>query len=328
VQCPNGTTGTTTCSTIAAGTTTVPLSIDGPNTVNWATCQWGATFNNTAAQGSQAYKVTPYSHTIVVDGDVKDWYLNNQNGVGNLTQATQPEAFSTHAVTGAPAEGLGLVTYDATNLYLGFDNVTYGGGPTTWAYTASSAINYTGNQQAVGFVIGNGAVSQATAPANLNIPNNIFGAITLNQAEGAEYFVLWQTSAATASVYQWTAGSPGSWALVSGFAPVVKTGTSTAATGGPPAALDFELAIPWTSLPAVTTGNTSTQLTVQGIYETGFGTGTITPQFTWAYAGSTTTYDGWVNDFTNSCVSPSQTDSQASSALNSNGHPINLNPGE
>ena len=332
-SCGAATTGSTTCESVAATTASAQLQVDGPNTINWATCSFGSTFNNTTAQGSQPYKVTPYAHTIVVDGDVKDWYLNNQNGSGgNLSQAAQPEAFATADLPGqTPHSGLGLVSYDATNLYLGFDNVVYtnvGCTGTTWCYNPSAAISYTGNQQAVGIVIGNGATSQATAPANLNIPNNIFGAVTLNQAEGAQYFVLWQTSAATATVYQWTAGSPGSWALVSGLTPTVKTGTSTAGPGGEPqAAADFELAIPWTSLPAVTAANPSTELTVQGIYEIGFGTGTIAPQFTWA-AGVPGGFDGWVNDFTNSCVSPSQTDSQASSANNSNGHAINLNPGE
>jgi hypothetical protein len=290
-SCANASTGSTHCAAISTTGATPPgpnavvnVSIDGPVTVNYATCVFGASYN--AFTGSPAFKVTPYEHQIVVDGDTKEWLIG-LNGSAHNEEGGNTTAGS----------GTGLFSYDGTNLYFGF--VDASGSTTTPATFAAN--NY------IGILLGDGIA--AGAPQTVP-PQAGFGTVTIAQGLGAQYFISWQTTSTTTTVYSWTAGSPGSWSPVAtGIAVDVAAGVNSISGGS----ADVEFSIPISQLPLLTNATTNTTLT--GIYATGVGTGTPVSQFSWWAGGSTTVGDGWFNDFQNSCVAPSYTDISAPASV-------------
>ena len=295
--------GSTHCGDLVNGTSNVLLPIDGPAGITYSTCVLNAAFTLSQSSGTTSYKVTPYTHTITVDGNVSDWYIGGQNEVGN----TSPESFQ--ATNGG---GTALVTYDANDLYLGFVDATYAGAAT---YTAAAGFAVGGSSApAIGLLIGNGAATASSAPQALPTAANFntTPGITLPQSEGALYFLLWPTGGTAITAYSWNGTA---WVAATGITPTVKTG-STSLPGLASPATGFELSIPFSSLPLLTTA--TTQLTVQGIYVTGYGTAGPTQVFTWAKSSSATADDGWFNDFTNSCVAPAFVDLAAPTTINAN----------
>lgn len=303
-SCPAATTGSTTCAAVNAtsgGTlgTVVAVGIDQSLTLNYATCVAGLNAAYNGVSSAPAFLVSPYVHTINVDGTTTDWTIAGQNG------ATLNEEAITATPVAPPKNGVGMLTYDAATLYFGFLNT---GGNGTVAAPLGIQL---GTGDAVGILVGNGV----SAGAPQTIPSGTgFAATTLQVGEGALYFITWalnSTSGSTAVVYQW---SNGAWAQASGITVTAKTGV----TGGDN---DFEMSVPLSELPLL--GATPTQVTVMGLYDTGVG-GTPSTTFSWPNSiasGGGNVDDGWFNVFLGSCVAPAFKDATVPAGV------VSTNPG-
>ena len=109
------------------------------NPVTWNTCVPGANYSTAAAgeAGTNAYTVPAYTDKITVDGSLSEWDTADTTGAEDVYAGSFLPAYvgaTSFAVPNAPVLGsaassaagntaiqpIGFLTYDATNLYLGF----------------------------------------------------------------------------------------------------------------------------------------------------------------------------------------------------------------
>jgi hypothetical protein len=244
----------------------VTAALSTNTTVKAQTCQT----NFSGTTGSQAYTFTPYSHTISpIDGTV-----------GNFTVASEQVSASTCGGACAPSAQHGWLTYDATNVYVGVDNV-----PAAPPMTAGHLPPWY-----VVVYFGTGGAGGASKDLDL-----FKGGININRTISAganiQWALLWNTANSGAPVwYQW---STGAWVQQASFPGSV--GVAAASTA------DF-------SVPRSAIGSPSTLYVVGAVMSNTAAAGQATEEFRFpsivAASNTNANYDAFFSDVLSSCSNP------------------------
>jgi len=195
------------------------ITLSTSATINWATCSNGLDENS----GAPLFSLAPYRETILVDGNLNDWDQNTYQITGTNDDA-RVDQNSDLAGTGygESAPFGGLLTYDSTNLYFGFDPQWSSFGQNGYAgnccqntyfvcagTTGLTAACYPSQYSYMVFYIGNG-VNGAGATGDLPAVDPGAWEVTrpLPANAGIQYAILWKTdNSAAPTTYKWVAGA-------------------------------------------------------------------------------------------------------------------------
>jgi hypothetical protein len=266
VTAPGCTAGGAVTCVANAGLPAMVAGLSANTTIKVQTCL--ANFSGTT--NSQAYTFTPYSHTISpIDGTV-----------GNFTVASEQVSASTCGGACAPSAQHGWLTYDATNVYVGVDNV-----PAAPPMTAGHLPPWY-----VVVYFGTGGAGGASKDLDL-----FKGGININRTISAganiQWALLWNTANSGAPVwYQW---STGAWVQQASFPGSV--GAAAASTA------DF-------SVPRSAIGSPSTLYVVGAVMSNTAAAGQATEEFRFpsivAASNTNANYDAFFSDVLSSCSNP------------------------